>query len=70
MSKEKLSIEQIFALAFQHQQSGDQKNAMLLYKKILLSQPNHWQSLGNLGILAEQSNQYDEAKNFSSTVWG
>ena len=64
MSEEKLSIEQIFALALQHQQSGNQKNAKLLYKKILLSQPNHWQSLGNLGMLAEQSNKYAVAINF------
>ena len=64
MSEKKLSIEKIFALALQHQQSGNQKNAELLYKKILLSQPNHWQSLGNLGMLAEQSNKYAVAKNF------
>ena len=63
MSEKKLSIEQIFALALQHQQNGNSENAELLYKKILLSQPNHWQSLGNLGILAEQSNKYALAKN-------
>ena len=47
-----------------HQQNGNSENAEVLYKKILHSQPNHWQSLSNLGILAEQLNKYDEAINF------
>ena len=64
MSEKKSSIEQMFALAFQHQKNGNPKDAEILYKNILKSQPNHWQSLGNLGILAEQSNRYDKAKIF------
>ena len=62
MSEKKSSIEQMFALAFQHQKNGNPKDAEILYKNILKSQPNHWKSLGNLGILAEQSNRYDKAK--------
>ena len=64
MSEKKSSIEQMFALAFQHQKNGNPKDAEILYKNILKSQPNHWKSLGNLGILAEQSNRYDKAKIF------
>ena len=56
------SIERIFALAVQHQKKGDFQEAENLYKKILKANPNHYQSLGNLGFLAIQSKKYDASK--------
>ena len=62
MREEKLSIKQVFSLAVQHHQKGNFQDAERLYKKILQVNPDHFQSIGNIGVLAKQFKKYDVAK--------
>ncbi len=62
MREEKLSIKQVFSLAVQHHQKGNFQDAERLYKKILQVNPDHFQSIGNIGVLAKKFKKYDVAK--------
>ena len=55
-------LDEIFSLAAQHHQKGNYKDAENLYKQILEVNPTHYQSLGNLGLLAKQFNKYNISK--------
>ena len=55
-------LDEIFSLAAQHHQKGNYKDAENLYKQILEVNPTHYQSLGNLGLLAKQFNKYNTSK--------
>ena len=59
---EKRHLDEIFSLAAQHHQKGNYKDAESLYKQILEVNPTHYQSLGNLGLLAKQFNKYNISK--------
>ena len=59
---EKRHLDEIFSLAAQHHQKGNYKDAERLYKQILEVNPTHYQSLGNLGLLAKQFNKYNISK--------
>ena len=64
MSRENLSIKEIFDSAFQHYQNGNLKEAEILFKKVLESIPNHFSSTFLLGTLSAQIKKYQAAKNF------
>ena len=68
MPKENLSIEQAFDLAVQHHQNGNFQEAEIFYTRILKTNPNHYQSLGNLGFLATQLKKYDASKKLLETT--
>ena len=52
-------LDEMFSLAARHHQKGNYKDAESLYKQILEVNPTHYQSLGNLGLLAKQFNKYN-----------
>ena len=62
LTEENLSIERAFDLAAQHHQKGNFQKAEILYRKILEKNPKHYQSLGNLGLLAMQFKKHDISK--------
>lgn len=49
------SLQQVFALAFQHHQAGRLAEAEVLYRQILAAQPQHADALHLLGVVAHQS---------------
>ena len=52
-------LDEMFSLAARHHQKGNYKDGESLYKQILEVNPTHYQSLGNLGLLAKQFNKYN-----------
>jgi len=63
MSKKKnLTTEETFALAFQNHKKNNLQIAENLYKKILKTNPNHFESIYYLGTLLVQTKKFDLAK--------
>ena len=60
--KKNLTIEETFALAVQNQQKNNLQVAENLYKEILKTNPNHFQSNFLLGTLSAQTKKFDIAK--------
>lgn len=56
-----MTVQQLFALAFQQHQSGRLVEAEALYRQILAAQPRHADTLHQLGMLAHQSGQHSVA---------
>ncbi len=57
----KLTLEQVFAMACEHQRAGRIQDAEPLYRTILQAVPEHAESLHNLGIIAKQTGHLDAA---------
>jgi protein O-GlcNAc transferase len=57
-------LQQAFDLALQHQRAGRLPEAERIYRQILAQNPNHIDSLLNLGILAQQLDRNDLAVEF------
>ena len=60
--KKKLTTEETLALAVQNHQKNNLKVAENLYKKILKTNPNHFESIFYLGTLLGQVKRFDLAK--------
>ena len=56
-----MTIEEAFALAVQHHQSGRLSEAESCYKKILALQPDHTDALHHRGVIAYQTGNFDSA---------
>jgi len=56
-----MTIEEAFALAVQHHQSGRLSEAESCYKKILALQPDHTDALHHWGVIAYQTGNFDSA---------
>jgi Flp pilus assembly protein TadD len=59
---QELTIDQAFALAVQHHQQGNVEEAERIYNAIITAEPNHFQTFGNLGVLARQQGDLSSAK--------
>ena len=59
MKEKDLTIEQAFTLATRYHQKGNFQQAEALYNRILEIHPNHYQSMGHLGLLAKHLKKYD-----------
>ena len=55
-------IKEDFDLAFQNHKKNNFKIAENLYKKILKTDPNHFESIFLLGSLSAQTKNFNEAK--------
>ena len=64
MNKKNNGIKQIFNTALEYHQKKDFVNAEKLYKNILKTNPNHFQTIFLLGSLSIQNNNFDLAINF------
>ena len=62
MHQKDLTIKKTFTIASQNHQKSNFKVAKNLYKKILKTNPNHFESVFYLGILLLETNNFDEAK--------
>ncbi|WP_424097246.1 tetratricopeptide repeat protein [Moorena producens] len=63
------TVSEALQLAVQHRQGNRLNKAVQVYYKILEQQPNHPEALYGLGVLAQQTGQYDTAeKLFRATV--
>ena len=60
--KKNLTIEETFALAVQNHNKNNLQVAENLYKKILKTNPNHFDSIFYLGTLLVQTKRFDLAK--------
>ncbi len=56
-----ITIEEAFAFAVQHHQSGRLSEAEAGYKKILAIQPNHADALHHWGVIAYQTGKFDSS---------
>jgi tetratricopeptide (TPR) repeat protein len=56
-----MTIDQAFAAAVQHHQSGQLREAEALYRQILDGQPGHADAMHLLGVIAFQVGRYDPA---------
>jgi Flp pilus assembly protein TadD len=56
------SIQDALATAMQHQQAGRLREAEVIYRQILVAQPNHPDALHLLGIIAFQSGRSNDAE--------
>ena len=54
MNKKKLTTKETFALAVQNQQKNNLQVAENLYKEVLKTNPNHFESIFFLGTLSLQ----------------
>ena len=70
MNKEKnLGIDEIFNLAFKDHKESKFKSAESNYNKILIEDPNHFNTLYLLGTLNFQKQKFGEAKkNFEKAI--
>ena len=64
MNKKKLTIKETFILAFENHKKNNLKNAENLYKEILKTNPDHFESILHLGTLLGQTKRFDLAKSF------
>ena len=62
MNNNNLKIKETFASALQNHQRKNFKVAENLYKEILKTKPNHFESVFYLGSLAVQTKNFDRAK--------
>ena len=58
-----ITLEEAFARAVQFQQDKDFKTAQIIYSEILKKNPNHLDSLNNLGSIFKNLGEDDKAKN-------
>ena len=56
-----VTLQQALELAVEHHQAGDLSKAENIYQKILKTDPNHFQSLHLLGVIAYQRGQKEES---------
>lgn len=63
-----LTLEQAFDLALQHHQSGHLAEAEALYRQILIVQPEHFDAMHNLGIIAHQTGRHEVASELINRV--
>ncbi len=59
-----LSINDAFSLASQLHKDKNYKRAQAIYHFILNLDPNHYKSIGNLGLLYIQINQLEQAEGY------
>jgi tetratricopeptide (TPR) repeat protein len=57
-----LTINEIFSLAVKNHQEGKTDIALKLYNQVLKIQPNHSQSLNNLGVIFQNQMNHEKAK--------
>ena len=62
MNNDNLKIKETFTSAFQNHQRKNFKVAASLYKKILKTKPNHFESVFYLGALLVQTKNFYKAK--------
>ena len=62
--KKNQEIKEMFASAIKEHQKNKLKNAEKFYKKILIEDPNHFDSIFLLGTLLLQTKKFDLAKQF------
>ena len=56
-----ININEAFALALQHHQAGNLRNAGTLYRQIIQASPCHSDALHLLGVISYQTHNYDMA---------
>lgn len=56
-----LAVDDVYALAQQHQEAGDIEQAVALYLEILQVEPNHAEANHNLGFIEAHTKSIDEA---------
>ena len=61
-NKKDLTVKEAFALAIQNHQNNNLQDAQNLYNKILEIDPNHSQTLNNLGAIFKELKAYKKAK--------
>ena len=59
---QKLIIEKTFNLTLENHQKNNLQNAKRIYKEILKTNPNHFQSICFLGTLSMQIKNFERAK--------
>ena len=64
MSKENLTLNETFELAVQNHQNNNLQNAQNYYQKVLELNPNHSQTLNNLGVMFQGLGEYQKAKEY------
>ena len=64
MNKKKLTTKETFALAVQNQQKNNLQVAENLYKEVLKTNPNHFESIFFLGTLSLQIKNFNRAIQF------
>ena len=65
MSKNKnLTIEETFNLAVQKHQNNNLQDAQNYYQKVLKIEPNHSQTLNNLGSIFQKLGEAQKAKSY------
>ena len=62
--KKNQGIKEMFASAIKEHQKNNLKTAEKFYKKILIEDPNHFDSIFLLGTLLLQTKKFDLAKQF------
>ena len=60
--KKNLTTKETFDLAVQNHQKNNLQVAENLYKEILKTNPNHFESIYYLGTLSVQTKNFDKAK--------
>ena len=64
MSKENLSLNEIFELAVQKHQNNNLQDAQNYYQKVLEVDPNHSQTLNNIGVIFKELKENQKAKEY------
>ena len=64
MNQNNLSINELFKLAFHYHSQNNLEQAKTLYKNILKSFPNHFESIYLLGTIYAQTQKYHNAEEF------
>lgn len=59
------SVDRMYNEALREQQSGRTSEAKTIYKQVLMKQPNHTETLNNLGVIAVQEDNRAEALFYS-----
>ena len=61
-NKKKFTTKETFDLAVQNRQKNNLQVAENLYREILKTNPDHFESIFNLGVLLAQTKRFDLAK--------
>ena len=59
-----LTVNEVFSLAVKNHQEGKTDIALKLYNQILKIEPNHSQSLNNLGVIFQNQMNHEKAKDY------
>ena len=64
MNEDNIHLIDWFSRAIELHKNGNINEARVLYEKILRINPQHYQSLSNLGVIAKNTNHIDIAEKF------